>query len=228
MGRTNTAVIWTALLAAGWIVLEASGLSVAQTEQAPAGATTVPKPPETPSSRDAETETEQPSDTANEDTAMDGEDDVSIGDIPVIETVELELESTKKALDAFILVKEKYEDSGIENYEDLQDFVDKTEAGKTFEADLKAAGFANVDAWNLVITSASVAYSNELDDQTEETRQQIEEIKQDSELAQDLRDRWIKSLEAMIPSDKNRKVMADLMADPVYMERVKILEIEEE
>jgi hypothetical protein len=159
-----------------------------------------------------------------------GEDDggVSIGEIPVIETVELTPESARKALDAYVLVREKYKDAELENYESLQEFVDQHAQGKTFEADIKAAGFDNVDAWNTAITTLTFAYSNLLDNQTDEIRQQIEEVKADTDMAQDMKDRMIQSLEATIPSDNNAKIVEDLSKDATYGEKLKSLDVEAE
>ncbi len=158
----------------------------------------------------------------------DAPDDISIGEIPVVETVELQPESTRKAVDAYALVKDKYKDSGMENYDDLQDFVDKAGDGKKLEADIKTAGFGSVNEWNLIITTASFTYSNIIDDQTDDIQQQIDEIKLDTELAQDMKDRLTKSLQAMIPSANNQKVIEDLIKDPTFADKVKLLEIEEE
>jgi hypothetical protein len=155
-------------------------------------------------------------------------DDISIGEIPVVETVELQAETTQKAIDVYAAVKETYKDSGMENYDDLQDFVDKAPDGKKLEADIKAAGFASVNEWNLIITTASFTYSNIIDDQTDDIQQQIEELKLDTELAQDMKDRLMKSLQAMIPSDNNRTIIETIMKDPAFAEKVKLLEIEEE
>lgn len=151
-----------------------------------------------------------------------------MGDLPVIETVELTADTAKKALDAYVLLSEKYKDAELENYENLQDFVDQAPQGKAFEADVKAAGFATVNDWNTAVTTISFAYANIVDDQTTDIRQQIEEIKQDTEMAQDMRDRMIAALTAMIPSDNNRKIVEELMKDPVYGEKIKQLETEEE
>lgn len=155
-------------------------------------------------------------------------EDFSIGEIPVIETIELTPEMARRALDAYILVKEKYKDSDLEQYENLQDFVDLSSDGRSFEADIKAAGFADVNAWNLAITTLTFAYSNAIDDQSADILQQIAEIEQDSELAQDMKDRMIASLKAMIPSENNAKVVSEMLADPVYASRLKQLELEEE
>ena len=155
-------------------------------------------------------------------------DELSLGEIPVIETMELTTDVAKRALDAYLLVKDKYQNSDLDQYENPQDFVDKTNDGKAFEDDIKAAGFDTVNDWNLAITTLALAYTGATDDPTAEIEQQIAEIEADTELAQDMKDRMISSLRAMIPSENNKKVVAELMADPVYGEKLKQLDIEEE
>ncbi len=156
------------------------------------------------------------------------DDEVSLGEIPEIQTIEMMADTARKALDAYLLVKEKYKDADLENYENLQDFVDQNAQGKAFEADIKGFGFANVNDWNLAITTLVFTYTNVVDDQTEDIRQQIEDIKADTELAQDMKDRMITSLTAMIPSENNRKVVEELIKDPAYAEKLKQLETEGE
>ena len=155
-------------------------------------------------------------------------DDMSLGEVPQIETVELTPGIAKRAVDAYMLVKEKYKDAELELYENLQDFVDQTAQGKEFEADIKAAGFATVSEWNVAISTVGFAYTGIIDDQSADIRLQIEEIQNDKELAQDMKDRMIASLKAMIPSENNRKVIQELIDDPAYAEKVKLLETEEE
>jgi hypothetical protein len=164
--------------------------------------------------------------TPSEENGVD--DEFSLGDLPIVETVELTADGAKKAIDAYLLVRDKYKDADLESFENLQDFVDQTPQGKSFEQDVKAAGFANVNEWNTVVTTISFAYGNIIDDQTDEIKQQIEEIKVDTEMAQDMRDRMIAALSAMIPSDNNKKIVEDLIKDPVFGEKVKALETEEE
>lgn len=155
-------------------------------------------------------------------------DDLSLGEIPVIETMELTPDVARRALDVYLMVKEKYKDSELDQYENLQDFVDQSPEGKTFEADIKTAGFDNVNDWNLAIVTLGFAYSSSIDDPTADILQQIAELEQDTELAQDMKDRMIASLRAMIPSENNKKVVADMLADPVYADKLKQLDIEEE
>lgn len=162
-----------------------------------------------------------------EDGAAPG-DELSLGEIPVLETVELTGDTAKRAIDGYALVKEKYKDADLESYETLQDFVDQALDGKTFDTDVKSFGFATVNEWNVAVTSISIAYMALNDDPTADIRAQIEEIKADTELAQDMRDRMIASLTATIPSDNNLKVVRELAADPGYAEKLKLLETESE
>jgi hypothetical protein len=180
--------------------------------------------PATPSEPEATTTPQPP---PGDEEAEDGADDFSMGDIPVVETVELTVDQAKRALDAYALVSEKYKNAELENYENLQDFVDQAPQGKAFEADIKAAGFATVNEWNTAVTTLSFALANIGDDQTADIRQQIDELKADTEMAQDMRERMIAALNAMIPSENNKKVIANLKADPVYAEKLKQLETEE-
>ena len=155
-------------------------------------------------------------------------DEVSIGEIPVVQMVELTPDTAQKAVDAYVIVKDKYKDAALENFDSLQDFVDRDPQGKAFEADIKLAGFANVTDWNLAITTVSAAYSNIIDDQSTDIKQQIEEVEKDTELAQDMKDRIVASLNALIPSENNRSIVQQMIDNPAYTEKLKLLETEEE
>jgi hypothetical protein len=152
------------------------------------------------------------------------EDEFNLGEIPDIKSVELTLDMAKRALDTWLMVRDKYQDADLEAYDDLQEFVDKNEQGFAFETDIKSAGFVSVGDWNVAITSLGFAYSGVLDDPSAEIAAQIEEIKADESVAQDLKDRMIASLSAMIPSENNKKVVRDLLADPAYKDKLAQLE----
>lgn len=156
------------------------------------------------------------------------EGELSLGEIPVIETVELTPETARRALDSYIAAREKYVNSDLESYENLQDFVDQTEEGKAFEADIKAAGFASVNDWNLAVTTLSLTYGSLIDDQSSDIMMQVKEVEDDTEMAQDIKDRMIKALKALVPSANNSSVVNALMDDPVYGEKLKLLDIEDE
>lgn len=157
-----------------------------------------------------------------------GNGDVSIGETADIQTEELTADLARKALDGYALVHDKYKDSPLEDYTDLQEFVDKDPKGKQFEADIKGFGFSSVNDWNLAVTSVSVAYNNVLDDQTADIKQQIEDVQKSTDMAQDMKERTIKSLQASIPSENNTKIVQDIVKDAAYAEKIKLLETTEE
>lgn len=208
----------------------AAPVAPAQPAAPPAAPTTPPivTPPPAPAPPVTDPETPEETDPAMPTQDGAAEDDFSIGDIPIVETLELTLEKARKALDAYILVREKYKDAALEDFENLQDFVDQSPVGKTFEADIKAAGFADVTEWNTTITTLSFAYDNSIDDQTTEIKQQITELQADTEMAEDMRNRMITALNAMIPSENNKTILDALKADPAYAEKLKLLETEAE
>jgi hypothetical protein len=153
-------------------------------------------------------------------------DELNLGEIPVIQVVELTADSAKRAVDALALVREKYKDANLEDYESLQDFVDQGTGGKDFETDIKSFGFKDVSEWNVTITSVGFAYSVLRNDDTEDIKKQIEEIKADTTIAQDMKDRMIAGLAASIPSENNKKVVAELMKDAAMTDKLKLLDEE--
>ena len=132
--------------------------------------------------------------------AADTEGNMSVGEIDTVETEELTPETARKALDAYVLVQEKYKDSAMSDYQDLQEFVDKDPKGKEFEANIKNFGFKDVNDWNLAVTTLGVTYNNQLNDQTADIKQQIDEVTADTTMAQDMKDRLIKNLKTSITS----------------------------
>jgi hypothetical protein len=202
-------------------------------QQQPAEPVPTPPPPApetTPPADPAPPAAEEGAAPADPNLGEEGQldEDFSLGDIPNVEIVELTADKSKKALDAYVLVRDKYKDAELENYENLQEFVDKAPQGKAMESDIKTAGFISVSEWDTIITSLSFAYDNSINDQTTAIKQQITELQADTSMAQDMRDRMVKALNAMIPSDNNKKVLDEIKADPAYAEKIKLLETESE
>lgn len=190
--------------------------TLAQATDQPAAPTPPPDASETPDAAD---------EGATEPGAEAGEEP-SLGEIPAIKSVELTAVSAKNAVDALALVKDKYKDANLEDFENLQDFVDQGTEGRDFDADIKSFGFKDAAEWNTAIVSVGFAYSVLKNDDTADIKKQIEELKADTSLAQDMKDRMIASLEASIPSENNKKVVAELMKDPATAEKLKLLDEE--
>jgi hypothetical protein len=206
----------------------AAAASPETTPPAAPGAATEPAPASVPPAAEDQTPTPTEDGVPPEGEDATVEDEFSIGDIPVVETIELNLDMAKKALDTYVLVRDKYKDAALENYENLQDFVDQSAQGKDFEADVKAAAFKDVTEWNTTITTLSFAYDNSINDQTAEVNQQITELKADTEMAEDMKQRMITALTSLIPSPNNKQVVQDLIKDAAYADKLKLLETEQE
>jgi len=219
--------IWYLFAALSGLVLMAD-MSLAQQASAAPDAKAVTAVPETKPETKAAAPADQAKPVDPNAEEMDGGSSVSLGDIPDVETEELTVDLAHKALDGYVLVQNKYQDSPLEDYTDLQQFVDKDPKGPELDKDIKSLGFKSVTDWNVAVTSVSVAYNNILDDQTTDLKQQIEDVKASKDMAQDMKDRTIKSLQNSIPSDNNTKIVQDLMKDKVYSEKVKLLESTDE
>ena len=160
--------------------------------------------------------------------AADTEGDMSVGEIDNVEIEELTPEIAHKAIDGYMMIQEKYKDSPLADYQDLQEFVDKDPKGKELDADVKSFGFKDVNDWNLAVTTIGVTYNNQLNDQTTEINQQIADVTADTTIAQDMKDRMIKNFKASIPSENNRKIIEDISKEPAYADKLKLFESTEE
>jgi hypothetical protein len=143
------------------------------------------------------------------------------------ETVELTIDIAKRALDALAEVRDKYTTEGIENYITLEEFVAETEAGKRLEADIMAHGFADITDWNVAIMAVGFAYSAIIYDYAADLRQQIEEVRNDPNLDEEMRAQLVAGLTALMPSRANRIVVQALLDDPIYRDRLRLLQEEE-
>jgi len=142
-------------------------------------------------------------------------------------THELSLESARRAVDAFVAVRDRFTGDGIENYGSLEAFVAGTEAGRRLEAEIVAHGFSDITDWNLTIMAVGSAYSAMLYDYASDLRQQIEDVRGDRSLDEETRASLIAGLTALMPSRHNTAVLQALFDDPIYREKLKLLEEEE-
>jgi hypothetical protein len=69
----------------------------------------------------------------------------------------LSVDAARRAIDAFVAVRDKYTADGIEDYASLEAFVAETEAGRWLEAEIKTYGFTDISDWNLTIMAVGSA-----------------------------------------------------------------------
>lgn len=148
--------------------------------------------------------------------------------IGTVEQVELTEDLAKRAVDGFILLKSRYQDTDIAEYETLEQFVAEAKEGKALEADIKQAGFASVTEWNNAIMSVSFAYAAVAGTQDQEIRTEIENIRKDDALDPELKKSLIEGLESMLPSEHNKKIILKLNADPDWAKKLQTLAEEEQ
>lgn len=144
-----------------------------------------------------------------------------------IATELLTIDAAKRAIDAFVAVRDKYNNDGIENYNSLEAFVAETEAGKRLEAEIVAHGFSDITDWNMTIMAVGFAYSAIVYDYATDLRQQIKAVRNDRSLDEEMRTRLIAGLDALMPSRHNRTVLQTLLDDPIYRDKLKLLQEEE-
>lgn len=145
-------------------------------------------------------------------------------DVPAIATVELTEDSARRAIDGFAAVNDRYNDKGLDEYDTLEEFVEKTDAGKELEAEIKKFGFAGITQWNTTIMAVSFAYAALDEGQERSVREQIDEVRADKTLDESTRTRMIASLNALIPSTNNKEIVRKLASDPAYIDKLKLLE----
>ncbi len=143
---------------------------------------------------------------------------------PPIETIELSRDIAQRALDGLEEVRTKYDEAGLAEYETLEEFVAKTEAGKALDADIKRFGFDNVTQWNAAILSIEFAYAALAEGNDAEIQAEIAAVHKDASLPKNEREALLKGLEAMLSTAQNKKVVRELLDDANYAVKIRYLD----
>jgi hypothetical protein len=144
--------------------------------------------------------------------------------ISTVETIELTPDLAKRAIDGFVKLKNSYQDTDIAEYESLEQFVAEAKEGPALEKDIKSFGFTTVGEWNIAITSVSFAYAALSGTHEDEIRQELDNIKNEVDLDEQMKKSLIEGLQSMLPSDNNKKIVADLNKQKDWAEKLKLLE----
>jgi len=161
---------------------------------------------------------------SHEDRPGEDYDTVPAEAVPV-EKFELSEDIARKAVDAFMLVEEKYPETYA--YTSYEEFVAKDKAGKAFETDIKSLGFKTVGEWKAAIDTVGDTYQIISEGSDEGIETQIEQVKADKTLQQAEKERILATLTPFIQSDNNKKIIARLLKDPIYGEKLRLLAEEE-
>ena len=141
-----------------------------------------------------------------------------------VETVELTPDLAKRAIDGFIRLKKNYQDTDIAEYESLEQFVAEAKEGPALERDIKSFGFKTVGEWNTAITSVSFAYAALSGTHEDEIRQELENIRNEVDLDEQMKQSLIDGLNSMLPSENNKKIVSELNKQKDWADKLKLLE----
>ena len=150
-------------------------------------------------------------------------DEFNVEDIPAIERLELTLDIAKRAISAFAQVGTKYDDKGLNDYPTLKEFVEKTDAGKALQKEVQQHGFKDISAWNVAIMNVNFAYGALIEDPTHSIKEQIKEVQESTTITNEKKLRIIASLNALIPSKSNIKIIRQLNDIPEYRKKLNLL-----
>lgn len=145
-------------------------------------------------------------------------------EIPDVQPVELTLSQAKRALDAFAAIQDLAEDPAIADYPTLAEYARATEKGREMEARIRRHGFADISEWNTVIVNLGFALSSVQEGTDQPILDQINAVKASKALPEERKKRLLARLRLLIPSENNRNIVRTLMKDPVYAEKLKLLD----
>jgi hypothetical protein len=149
------------------------------------------------------------------------------GRIEPVKTVELTPELAKKAIDGFVLARDKYANSTIDQYETLEEFASKSEEGRKLEADIEALGFKSLAEWEVAVGTVSLTFGAVSEGSDFEVPQQIEEVKNDASMSEERKVQLIAWLNSLIPTPNNKAAILEVMKDAGYREKLRLLAEEE-
>ncbi|HHN73196.1 MAG TPA: hypothetical protein ENK13_03815 [Thermopetrobacter sp.] len=136
----------------------------------------------------------------------------------------LTLEMAKNAVDALILLREKYRDTRFKGRVDGPGGViaalKNSGVRADIEADLKRFGFASIDDWVGKFVSLGLAVSYVRRNRDGEIEKKVAEIRANDKMPESIREQLIGMLTALVPPKGNAEVARRLLADAAYAEKI--------
>ncbi len=145
-------------------------------------------------------------------------------EIPDVEAVELTPDMARRALDAFADIQDLTDDPAIDDYPTLAEYAKATEKGREMEARIRRHGFRDIAEWNTVIVNLGFALTAVQEGTDQPILDQISAVESSKALPEARKKALIRRLKLLIPSKNNRQVVRTLMKDPVYAEKLKLLD----
>ena len=135
--------------------------------------------------------------------------------IPQIPSAELTEKSARGAIDAYLSLRDKYEDAEAPSGK-VGAWAKGVEASADVAAAVKSNGFNDVGEWQGTIASIFVAYSSLKDDKRDEMKAKIKEMESNTQIPAAFKDQLINTMKSVLPSDNNMNVIQGLVNDSTY------------
>jgi hypothetical protein len=136
----------------------------------------------------------------------------------------LTLQEARNAIDALLLLREKYKDYRFKGRADgpagVIEAMKSSAIRDKIEADLKKFGFASIDDWIGKFVSVGLAVSYVRRNAGGELEKKIAEIRGDARMPEPIRKQLIAMLTALVPPKGNEEVARQLLADPEYAGKI--------
>ncbi len=145
-------------------------------------------------------------------------------EIPDVKAVELTPEMARRALDAFADIQHLADDPAIADYPTLAEYARATGKGREMEARIRRHGFRDIAEWNTVIVNLGFALTSVQEGTDQPILDQITAVENSKALPEARKKALIRRLKLLIPSENNRKVVRELMKDPAYAGKLKLLD----
>lgn len=135
--------------------------------------------------------------------------------VGILDQVELTEDDAKRALRAYIVLKEKYKDVAPAG-SDAQSFAQAMMAHGALTSTLTEYGFADIQAWYRVLTSFIIAHTAAVEGKMEEMQASLQQLRDTPNLPEATKEQMIAQLSALLPSEQNLAVAEAVSADPEF------------
>lgn len=136
----------------------------------------------------------------------------------------LTLQEAKNAIDALLLLRQKYRDykfkGSVDGPAGVIEAMKNSAVRGDIEADLKRHGFDSIDQWINTFVSVGLAVSYVKRNADGSLEKKLEEIRKAKDMPEPIRQQLIAMLTALKPPRSNEEVARQLLADPAYAEKV--------
>lgn len=142
-----------------------------------------------------------------------------MGGMPKIPTVELTDQSAKNAIDAYLVLREKYGDK-VPPANQQKALAEGSAAWADINGVITEKGFKSPEEWQKTITGVALAQGFLEGGKADDMDKKIAELKANPQIPAAYKQQMLGVLESVRPSENNLSVVKGLLADPTYGKKI--------